>query len=659
MTAATDGAKFEQHHLDLLEAAAIPPVVAAAAGVRSVTDRADLPAGLRWDGPGLVFIYHPLDGSPVPQYRPDAPTADADGNVKKYVFRKGNVPLNIVSSMKKRIGKASTVLIVEGTKQTLTAVAHAAEDVLVVGMAGCWAWSADGMADPVLGQLGIDGANVVVALDADHATNPKVHDAGHRLADHLELLGAETVQFLKLPASANVGLDDYLATVPDPGAVLARLIAKATKLGRKPKGGTGTNGLFDSEGIRVAAAIDKIRETWPLLVDQSGRIATYADGVYRADRNDAAAWDAIITGLLGDAYRSHHYRTLTEFAAGRLRADGLAADDDPHPGLVNVANGMLDPVTGTLVPHDPKYRSVAQMAVNWNPKATSPVFDAWLPTVVALGLVDDLLESASLILETRPNRLQRRALFIHGPSRSGKSTFLRILERLVGQHRSAVTMAELGHDTFAAADLMGALLNSAADLSAAHLEDLSLFKALTGDDPVRAQRKYGQPFTFRARCLFVFSANAIPTAGEVFGGLPEPDPPGLVPDHLRRPRGRLHRGPTRPRTGGHPCPTGGRLPGPREPQRLHGHPSDPPGRRGVRPGLGPGAAIPGRDRQHQPRRVDRPHRPAQGVRGLVPGQPAQPVRQPEALRPGRVRRVPAGEAPWNPRVHRIDAAAPR
>ncbi len=169
-------------HVALLAAGAIPAAVAEAAGVHSVSSAGQMPAGVIFTRPGLIFQYHPIEGEPVPQYRPDDPKPGADGSIRKYMFPVGSVPLNVVPVMKERIGKASTIFIPEGTKQTLAAVAHAADDVLVVGMAGCWGWSNEGMADPVLGQLGVDGANVVIALDADHATNSKVYEAGHRLA---------------------------------------------------------------------------------------------------------------------------------------------------------------------------------------------------------------------------------------------------------------------------------------------------------------------------------------------------------------------------------------------------------------------------------------------------------------------------------------------
>lgn len=505
--------RLDRHHVELLAASAIPVDVAIAAGAQSVHTLGDLPQALRWarSVPGILFQHHPLEGVPVPQYRPDKPS---DPN-RKYLFpTEILVPLNVVPAMRDRLGAHRLVMLVEGTRQTLSGVAHAPENVLVVGMAGCWGWSRGGVAVPELDRLGIAGRPVVVALDADVATNPKVHDAAARLAEHLDVLGAGSVKFLMLPASGSVGLDDYLAAVTDPGAVLDRLIAKAGKLPRAPRRTAAPGALFDADGLRVAAAYDAITAEHHLALDVAGRVATYDDGVFRAGRVDAADFGAVVVGLLGDRFRSHHARTVEEYAVGRLKTAARVLPELAHPGLVNVANGMLNPLTGELTRHHPDLLSSVQLPIPWQPEAACPVFDRWV-NEVAGALAEDLLEAAGLILETRPGR-QRKALFLHGPSRSGKSTFLRLLEAIVGDaQRSAVTLHQLGSDTFAAADLSGSVLNCAADLSAGHLDDVSTFKMLTGDDPVRAQRKYGQPFTFKSRALFVFSANNIPTATEV------------------------------------------------------------------------------------------------------------------------------------------------
>jgi len=113
-----------------------------------------------------------------------------------------------------------------------------------------------------------------------------------------------------------------------------------------------------------------------------------------------------------------------------------------------------------------------------------------------------------------PTRTPTNAAFLYGPPRSGKSTWLRLLVALSGRHHSAVTLQALSHDRFAAANVYGSILNAAADLPSSHVEDLSTFKMMTGEDRITANRKYGGQFMFTNRALFAFSANELPTVGE-------------------------------------------------------------------------------------------------------------------------------------------------
>jgi len=98
---------------------------------------------------------------------------------------------------------------------------------------------------------------------------------------------------------------------------------------------------------------------------------------------------------------------------------------------------------------------------------------------------------------------------------SGKSTFLRLMVAVAGkQNSSSVSLHQLSTNRFTAAELHSKILNCAADLSSHHVDDLSMFKLLTGGDLVFAERKFGQPFSFTNHALIAFSANEIPSVGE-------------------------------------------------------------------------------------------------------------------------------------------------
>jgi len=183
---------------------------------------------------------------------------------------------------------------------------------------------------------------------------------------------------------------------------------------------------------------------------------------------------------------------------------------------------MVDLRSGKLLPHSPDHMSYVQVSVPYEPGMATPVYDAWLRQGLrqegALdadveALVADIEETAGTMLD--PSRTPSKALFLFGPSRSGKSTFLRLLRAVAGaRNTSAVTLHSLATDQFAAANLYGKMLNVAADLSNKHVEDLSLFKMITGEDVVQANRKYGNQFEFTNQCLVAFSANELPTVSE-------------------------------------------------------------------------------------------------------------------------------------------------
>lgn len=511
-------------HVAFLAGAAITPEVAVACGVRTVTTGDDLDPGIPFRGhvPGIVFPWRSPSGTVVEQYRPDHPPEDEHGRLIKYVFPKGSgSPLNLCPVTADR--DPATILFVEGTKQTLAAVSNVAEDVMVVGVAGCWGWSHDGVPDPDLALLPVEGRQTVVCFDADISTNRNVYDAAKAFSEALVALGSAGVAFVSIPGTSKAGLDDYLATVPNErrARVLAGLVDRADKLPRRAPakarsatsvaGVENSNRFFNENGLMAVSLARSIRDDHDLAIGPDGDVWIYADdsGIY--ERHDhrlvAATRDA-----LGELWRRSYHDNAMALIAADLHADGAVLPAAPFGKLVAVGNGMLDVIGGTLQPFDSEHLAWASLAVPWDPTATCPRFDAWM-TAQCGTQTDDLLESVGLLLA--PSAGQRKTPFLIGPTRSGKGTFLHLIESIVGErHRASVTLHDLVTNRFASGDLVGAVLNSAGDLSDRHLDDLAVFKSLTGGDSIRGERKFRDAFTFRNTALWIFSANTPPTVAE-------------------------------------------------------------------------------------------------------------------------------------------------
>lgn len=519
-------------HREFLSAAAITPDIAASAGVHSALEAADLPAELHaWRGelPGIVFPWwraeaDPDDGPVLWQFRPDTPIARKDGRgVMKYVFPKNaRQGFNVHPVMASLVADVSVPLVlVEGTKQTLAAVsALTGEGTAVVGMAGCYGWSQDQNPIADIKAIPWRGRQVFLCFDADVATNRDVWEAAGKLRDWLSVQGARSVQLVKLPGSGTTGLDDVLAATVEPREAMAGLLAaagaKTNKWPNRRPARSKASTYFDEDGGLLAEkAADVLLDEHPCaLTAGDGNIAVYDSGRFVLRGKDPLM--TYVTDMLGDRYRPVHLTTITHMVIGKLIGEGKRLPERPAERLLNVRNGMLNLDTLKLSPHSPDYLSAVQLPLEWDPDAVCPTYEHWLSTVVSPRQVDDLEEVSSTMLD--PIASPRKSLFLIGPTRSGKSTFLRIMKAVMGdESTSSVTLHQLSENRFMCAALYGKKLNVASDLSSRHVEDLSIWKMLTGDDMINAELKNINTFQFTNQALFAFSANEPPSVSESSG----------------------------------------------------------------------------------------------------------------------------------------------
>ena len=104
---------------------------------------------------------------------------------------------------------------------------------------------------------------------------------------------------------------------------------------------------------------------------------------------------------------------------------------------------------------------------------------------------------------------------LYGNGDNGKGVFIKLIEAFVGpENCSHVPLQELDNDRFSSADLYGKLVNTFADLTSQKLLTTGNFKTLVSGDTVRAQKKYGQPFSFRNNAKLIFSSNKIPDSDD-------------------------------------------------------------------------------------------------------------------------------------------------
>jgi putative DNA primase/helicase len=263
-------------------------------------------------------------------------------------------------------------------------------------------------------------------------------------------------------------------------------------------------------GCDVQMLADDVLGLGPLASGQDGIYWSYADGVWRPEKG---AVRGRCVELLGRRYRQSHASNVEDIITYRIPA----IECEPLERWWNVRNGMLDWRTGELVPHSPDYHSTVQFPWNWDPDADCPMFQAFLENVLTPDYVELAWQMVAYLLYSGNPR--QVAFLLYGTGDNGKGTLLRVLSQMLGLENIGVqSLSSLTADKFAAISLYGKIANLAGDMDATYQESTATFKGITGEDYIKGERKYREPFHFRSWAVPVFTVNKIPGSADTSKG---------------------------------------------------------------------------------------------------------------------------------------------
>jgi len=113
-----------------------------------------------------------------------------------------------------------------------------------------------------------------------------------------------------------------------------------------------------------------------------------------------------------------------------------------------------------------------------------------------------------------PKNDLHKAIMLIGRGRNGKSTYIRLIEHIVGEenvtHVSLQKLTNPEHSRFNTALLYHKLVNTYGDIPREALRETSEFKILTGEDVTCADRKYRSPVCFKNYAKLIFASNELP-----------------------------------------------------------------------------------------------------------------------------------------------------
>ena len=264
-------------------------------------------------------------------------------------------------------------------------------------------------------------------------------------------------------------------------------------------------GVFDYEILKY---LKKSQDIFVL----GGTPYIYTDGAFKPDLSGAKLKTMIRELIYPEFIKSTTIKRVYELFTSDIELQVAADELNQYPvWWINFKNGFYDPVAKKMLPHDPKYRATNQIPHIYDPetKLKGTIVKNWLKYICETP--DDikmLCQFAGLCM-TRDTR-QQKFLILNGEGGTGKSTVIRMIDKMIGTDNiSNISLSQLTQ-RFSAFGLMGKLLNSCADLEIDALSDVSTLKKALGEDTLAAEAKGKDAVSFKSYAKLIFSTNELP-----------------------------------------------------------------------------------------------------------------------------------------------------
>ncbi len=189
---------------------------------------------------------------------------------------------------------------------------------------------------------------------------------------------------------------------------------------------------------------------------------------------------------------------------------------DADENIVNFRNGILHLDTNKLTPHSPDIYTTVQLDCDWDlDNIQTPVFDAFMKDLCGddMGTYTFLMEFMGVTLSNIKGYRMKSALFMVGEGNTGKSQLKALCERILGQRNCAAIDLNTLEARFGTSAIYGKRLAGSSDLSYMSVNELKIFKQVTGGDRIFAERKGSSPFYYTYRGQLWFCMNKLPKFG--------------------------------------------------------------------------------------------------------------------------------------------------
>jgi putative DNA primase/helicase len=375
-----------------------------------------------------------------------------------------------------------------------------------------------------LRRLAEAGFGFIIGFDADALTNPNICTAERKLAKQLVKFNVPvrsvTGCWEKGPNGEFKGMDDF---IQHKGIEEFRAILGKAKLFGEKENTTENQEKKGKQLPPPSQIADELAETyrdklaWESEFQLWRRYGAKCEGV----------WDVETTESVKRLVQTHlRAQGLPGFNAGYvssvldiMKSDLEVQDWNEQTGLIPLQDGVLNQLTQELKPHKPGYRFTWQLPFKWADRSVGcePIEQFLLKITGNQSIADVLLAFLNCIV-TRQSKYQRY-LELKGGGGTGKSTFMALARALAGDNNTVASqLKHLENNQFETAKFYGKILALFPD-SERWQGEVSVLKQMTGQDPIRYERKGVQQcrdFIFKG--MVILSANEAPESRDLTSG---------------------------------------------------------------------------------------------------------------------------------------------
>lgn len=258
--------------------------------------------------------------------------------------------------------------------------------------------------------------------------------------------------------------------------------------------------------------------------DAKGVIFVWADRVLESMKSELKLWAEHEGGAMFEDYKKHMKKTRSSNSKKAMVKEFehlvpvSPLELDENKSIINIQNGIFDLENMKLSEHNPKALCTRMGGASMPDNPKTP--EKWLAFLDQIfGSNKELIRyiQKALGYSLSGNTSEQCAFFLYGTGRNGKSTFLEVVRRIMGDYATNIQpesiMIRSSNNSVNSdiARLKGARFVTSVEPNEGMRLNEGLLKQITGDDVITARKLYGDEFEFRPEFKLWMATNHKPT----------------------------------------------------------------------------------------------------------------------------------------------------